>query len=104
MRRVPVVYRPDARNAVDAIFLQVLEVSRNFRTAEQFTDRILARCESIGDAPYGGVARPDLGVDIRAVPFEHSAIILYRITDGTVEILQVYYRGRDYHTIMANKP
>lgn len=102
MKRVPVIYRPDARKAIDAIFLYVLEASQHLFTAEQFTNRILARCEGIGDAPFGGVARPDLGAGIRVVPFEGRAVILYRVKDGAVEILKIYYRGRDYHAIMAN--
>jgi toxin ParE1/3/4 len=104
MKRVPVTYRPDARNAIDEIFLYVLDASRHPPTAERFTDRILARCESIGDAPFGGAERPDLGAGIRAVPFEGRAVILYRVNDDAVEIVNIFYRGRDYQAIMANKP
>jgi toxin ParE1/3/4 len=71
---------------------------------EQFTNRLVERCERIGNAPSGGVARPELGVDIRAVPFEDRAVILYRVTDEAVEIVNVFYRGRDYNAIMGNKP
>ncbi|TNM65172.1 type II toxin-antitoxin system RelE/ParE family toxin [Aliirhizobium smilacinae] len=104
MMRAPVTYRPNARKAIDAIFLYVLEASHSLPTAERFTNRILDRCESIGDAPFGGAARPDLGVGIRAVPFEGRAVILYRVKDEAKEISNIFYRGRDYHAIMANKP
>jgi toxin ParE1/3/4 len=104
MKRVPVIYRPDARKAIDGIFLYVLDASQHLETAEQFINRILDRCESIGDAPYSGVARPDLGEGIRTAPFEGRAIIVYRVESDAVEILNVFYRGRDYQAIMANKP
>jgi toxin ParE1/3/4 len=104
MERMPVTYRPDALDDIDSIFLYVLAASQHFPTAQRFTDRLVDRCESIGDAPFGGVARPDLGADIRMIPFEDRAVILYRITDNAAEVVNVFYQGRDYHAIMANKP
>jgi toxin ParE1/3/4 len=104
MKRMPVIYRPDAQDDIDAIFLYVLEVSQHFQTAQQFTDRLVTRCESIGDAPFGGVARPELGANIRTVPLEDRAVILYHVTSEAVEIINIFYRGRDYQAIMANKP
>ncbi|WP_306838648.1 type II toxin-antitoxin system RelE/ParE family toxin [Neorhizobium huautlense] len=67
-------------------------------------DQLIARCESIGNAPSGGVARPDLGDGIRMVPFECRAVIPYRVDDTTVEITNVFYKGRDYGAIITNKP
>lgn len=104
MRRMPVIYRSEARKAIDSIFLYVLEASQHSPTAEQFTNRILTRCEKIGDAPLGGVARPDLGTGIRVVPFEGRAVIIYRLEGEAIEIVNIYYRGRDYQAIMTNKP
>ncbi|MEN3792073.1 hypothetical protein [Fulvimarina sp. MAC3] len=53
----------------------------------------------IGDAPSGGVARPDLGEDIRMVPFEKSAVILYTVGEKDVVILNVFYGGKNYSAI-----
>jgi toxin ParE1/3/4 len=104
MKRLPVQYRPDALDDIDAIFLYILEASQSFQTAQQFTERLLARCDRIGNAPSGGAPRPDLGPDIRMVPFEHHAVILYREVEAAVDIVNVFYRGRDYRAIMTNKP
>jgi len=103
MKRFPVKYRPDALEDIEAVFLYVLEASQNFTTASNFTDRIFKRCESIGDIPQGGVARPDLGGGIRIVPFEKTAVILYRLNGDVVEIVNVFYGGRDYEAILGNK-
>lgn len=103
MKRLTVEYRPEAIGDIEAIFLYVLEASQNFTTASNFTDRIFDRCENVGNAPLGGVARPDLGEGIRAVPFERKAVILYRVGEKAVEIVNVFYRGRDYEAIFGNK-
>ena len=101
MERFAVVFRPQALADIEAIFLYVLELSRSFRTASGFTDRILARCERIGDAPRGGVVREDLGPGIRLVPFERRAVILYRLEAKAVVIVNVFYGGRDYAALMS---
>ena len=33
------------------------------------------------------------------VPFEHSAIILYKVEPDRVRITNIFYRGRDYETL-----
>ena len=104
MKRLPVEYRPTARDDIEAIFLYVLEASQSFSIAQRLVDQLMARCESIGNAPSGGIARPDLGDGIRMVPFESRAVILYRVVETAVEITNVFYKGRDYHAIVANKP
>jgi toxin ParE1/3/4 len=49
--------------------------------------------------PYGGVSRQDLGDGIGLYPFEKSAVILYRIAEDAVEIVSIFYGGRDYDAI-----
>lgn len=101
MQHLPVEYTEAAKADLETIFVFVLERSRNPQVAIHYTDRIYDRCERIGDVPRGGIARPDLGEGIRMVPFERSAVILYRLTDDAVEIVNVFYGGRDYEAIMG---
>lgn len=100
MKRLPVTYRPEAAADLEEIFLYVLDKSRDLITAKRFTNRIKARCDKIGNAPRGGAPRPDLGEGLRLVPFEKSAVILYRVTDIEVEIVNIFYGGRDYDALM----
>lgn len=100
MQRLPVVYRQDAGTDLDSIFIYLVEQGANPGIARGFVARIKARCEGIGNLPEGYPARPDLGPGIRIVPFERSAIILYRPTDTAVEIVRIFYGGRDYEEIM----
>lgn len=100
MKRLPVTYRPEAAADLEEIFLYVLDKSGDLITAKRFTNRIKARCDKIGNAPRGGAPRPDLGEGLRLVPFEKSAVILYRVTDIEVEIVNIFYGGRDYDALM----
>ena len=100
MKRLPVEYRPTAAADLENIFTYVLSKSRNPVTAIGYTDRIFARCESIGDAPFGGVSRSDLGEGIRMVPFEKSVVILYVVEQHHVSITNVFAGGMDYEALL----
>lgn len=103
MKRFRVEYRQQAASDIEDIFAYVFERSADLVTAIRYTDRIYARCESIGDAPFGGVSRPDLGLGIRMVPFEKSAVILYIVESEPVVIVSVFAGGRDYEAIMGDR-
>lgn len=77
--------------------------SQSLITAIRYTDRVYARCERIGDVPYGGVERKDPGKGIRMVPFEKDAVILYTIERQTVWITNIFAGGRDYETIIRGR-
>jgi len=87
MRRVDVVYRPEAIADLQDIFRHIAERSQSETMAERFVSRIMNRCRRIGDVPYGGRSREDLASGLRTVPFERSAVIVYRVAD-VVEIHQ----------------
>jgi toxin ParE1/3/4 len=64
--------------------------------AERVANRIVDRCERIGRVPFGG--RPHGGSEsvVRTVPFEDKAVIAYRVVGTDVEILRLFYGGRDW--------
>jgi toxin ParE1/3/4 len=87
-----------------SIYLYVLDKSSNAAVASSFTNnRIVDRAERIGDAPNGGAPRPDLGQGVRLVPFERSTVIIYRVASATVEIVNVFYGGRDYEALLRGQ-
>jgi toxin ParE1/3/4 len=57
------------------------------------------RCQRIGDVPFGGVARDDLGTGVRIVVFERRFVILYSVENDTVWITNIFSGGRDYDTL-----
>jgi len=104
MKRLPIEYRPQAVDDIEQIFRYVLETSFDVVTAVRFTDRLFGRCEKIGDAPFGGVSREDLGPGIRIVPFERKAVILYAVRDQAVWITNIFSGWRDYEALLRQTP
>jgi toxin ParE1/3/4 len=98
MRRLKVTFRLEARADLENIYRAVLEVSQNEKVAIGFYNRIYDRCKRIGFVPFGGRSRDDLQKGLRTVPFEHSAIIAYKVEDDRVDITNIFYGGRDYET------
>ena len=56
------------------------------------------RCDRIGNVPHGGRPRDDLEPGLRTVPFEHSAVIAYKVEDDLVRIVNIFYGGRDFES------
>jgi toxin ParE1/3/4 len=93
-------YRPRAHEDLEAIYRFIAQDSPT--RAYNFVERIQRRCELLSDSPQQGRARPDLGPDLRVVPYGRSVVIAYRIVENTVQVLRVLYGGRDYETIMSD--
>ena len=102
MKCFPVEYRPEAQDDLFYIFHSVLEISQNIITAQQFTDRIYAQCEKIGDMPFGGSPRDHIKRGLRLIPFERTVVILYCIENETVWITNVIFGGKDYEALFRH--
>ena len=74
MKRLKVTYRTEAKDDLLQIYRWVYEASLDPEVAGRFLDRLVERCDRIGDAPHGGRPRDDLELGLRTVPFEHSAV------------------------------
>ncbi|WP_114390224.1 type II toxin-antitoxin system RelE/ParE family toxin [Notoacmeibacter marinus] len=104
MKRLPVFLAPTAEDDLATIGHLIIDNGADPLVAVRYLQRIRARCRTIGDSPRGGVERSDLGEGIRLVPFERSAVILYRIEDDQVLIETVIYGGRDYAALIGTPP
>ncbi len=102
IQRLAVVLSEKAITDLDVIAAYILESSGSESIANGFVDRIKDRCQSIGNAPRGGRSRDDIAPGLRTVPFEHSAIIAYLVSDDLVRIVNIFYGGRDYETLMRD--
>ena len=50
-----------------------------------------------------GRARDDLQRGVRLLPFERTAVIAYRVLSSEVEVINIFYGGRDYETALLNE-
>jgi toxin ParE1/3/4 len=103
MKRLPVKYRLQANEDFLGIAAYVLARSQNLITARAYADRLYRRCQRIGNVPFGGVARDDLGAGIRMVVFEKSIVILYRVEGDTAWITNIFSGGRNYETLLDHR-
>lgn len=99
MKRLKVETSAEADYDLAQIYLSVYEMSRDPHVADRFVDRLLSRCERIGDAPRGGRPRDDLEPGLRTVPFERTAVIAYQVEADRVLITNVFYGGRDFEAL-----
>jgi toxin ParE1/3/4 len=99
MQAVEVRFRREAARDLLSIFFYIEELSRNTTTARDYVRRIRDRCERIGHAPLGGRPRDDLVPGLRTVAFERSVVIAYLVVEQRVEIVNMFYGGRNYEAL-----
>jgi toxin ParE1/3/4 len=98
MQQAPVRFTEEALSDLEDIFFLLVDNGAAVETGLRYLDRIKQKCKRIGDVPNGYPLKPKLGAGIRTVPFERSATIIYRVVPGSVEIIRIFYGGRDYDT------
>ncbi len=98
-----VVFRQSARDDLGEIFRYIRNQGGSGAVAKAYLRRIRDRCETIRDAPMGGVAREDLGAGIRMAVFERRVVILYRVEADIVWITNIVSGGRDYETLFTDR-
>ncbi len=96
-----VVYSPRARQQLTDLYLWIATSSGFADRAEEFVSAILDYCDAMVSFPLIGTARDDLRPGLRIVGFRRRVTIAFAVTDRTVEILGIYYGGRDYETLIT---
>lgn len=96
-----VVYSPQARQQLTDLYLWIAKASGFPDRAQAFVSEVIESCDGLANFPMRGVARDDLRPGLRVVGFHRRVTIAFAITEETVEILGVYYGGRDYETLLS---
>jgi len=81
----------------------IYTASLNEKTATQFAEKLVAACIRIGDHPFVGRARDDLRQGLRTFAFERRAVIAYLVHEDVVEIVNIFYGGRDIDAFYRNE-
>lgn len=87
-------FHPSARSQIFQLYDYIVAESGRIR-AGAWIDRIEASCLRLGAFPEMGRAADHLGPGLRLHPIERRAMIVYRVTPDAVEVLGIYYGGRD---------
>lgn len=101
MKRLQVRLRAQANQDIKNIFDWIASESGHPPTAEKFIGRIYDVCETLGEFPLKGRERDDLKQGVRTWPFERIAVVIYRVLSDEVEVLSIFYGGRNWETITS---
>src|SRR5687767_1641185 len=97
--RLRLVYSAEAAADLEDIYRHIALDSPV--AVERFGRAIEARCDSLRDTPGLGMARPDLGDGLRILPMRRRVVIAYRTMGRTIEILRIFYGGRDFEALLG---
>ena len=96
-----VTLRPEAESDLNVVFEHIAQ--DNPIAAERFVGRIRAYCEGFAEFGERGTVRPDLGKGLRIVGFERRVAIVFRIKDDRVQIVRIFYGGRDLERLLRDE-
>jgi len=91
-----VSFSPEALRQIDALEDYIADSSGSTLSAERYISRLMNSCRSLGQSPYRGTAREDLGSGYRTTGFERRITILFAVIGETVTIAGIYYGGRQH--------
>ncbi len=108
MRRKMKAYKvhlmPDAINDLSSIYLYIADKSGHLEIAWNYIQKLRDKCLGLSTAPVRGQERNDLRGNLRIVAIDKNAVAAFEINEqkASVTILNIFYGGRDYDTIMNN--
>jgi toxin ParE1/3/4 len=93
-------YSASAREDIKSLHGYIAESSGGAKTADGYIARILDSLDKLLDFPELGRPRDDLRKNLRTIGFERRAIIVYLVKADEVEIVRVFYGGRNFETLL----
>jgi toxin ParE1/3/4 len=103
MKKYKVFFRPLAEADLLGLFHFIAEES-GAAAAAAYIDRLEAACLALERFPMRGTRRDDISPGLRILGFERRAAIAFQVDRDKVEILRIFYGGRDYAHLLATGP
>jgi toxin ParE1/3/4 len=96
------LFRPAAEADLDALDDYIAQ--DNPQHAFAFVQRIRRACDRLVQFPESGRDREDLAPGLRTLAFERRVVIAYLVTAEAVEVVRVFYAGRDMAVLLMDEP
>ncbi|WP_165404212.1 type II toxin-antitoxin system RelE/ParE family toxin [Rhizobium leguminosarum] len=93
MVALKVVFRPRAEK--DLLDIYAFIAADNSMAAMEFIRRLRQICHGLEDMPERGSPREDFAPGVRILVFERRVTIAYRVVKDRVQILRLFYAGRN---------
>ncbi len=97
MKERDVVFAPEARDDLSDLYRYVATASHP-NTALAYLERVERFCLGLSVGSERGSVRSDIREGLRVVGFERSLSIAFTVAADRVEILRVFYGGRDWRS------
>lgn len=94
MAAYAVLFTPEAQQQLLDLYRYIAQHGSPL-TAQRYTDAIISTCESLARFPMRGVARDDIRPGLRLTHHKKRTVIAFIVNDTTVNILGVFYGGRN---------
>ncbi|MDR4496775.1 MAG: type II toxin-antitoxin system RelE/ParE family toxin [Candidatus Scalindua sp.] len=103
MKTYKVSLTPDAISDLKNIYEYICDKSGHPSVAWAYIQRLKDKCHGLRTAAIRGQRRDDLRKNVRIFPIDKSAVAAFEVneTKQTVTILNIFYVGQDYDTIMS---
>ncbi|MEO8927477.1 MAG: type II toxin-antitoxin system RelE/ParE family toxin [Caulobacteraceae bacterium] len=97
--RYRIVISPNARDQLEALYDYIAEAA-SAQVALGYTDAIVDHIDKLADFPHRGSRRDDILPGLRTVGFRRRATIAFKVDNGTVMVVGVFYGGRDVEALL----
>jgi toxin ParE1/3/4 len=97
------VFTDAAVDDLEAILRYLARSSGQAHVASRFVTALEDRCAQLAGLPgHMGVARPELGADIRSAPCK-GYVVFFRYSDDCFEVINILERHRDFITYFGDE-
>lgn len=96
-----IYFMPDAIKDLEEIYLYIVEQSGFPDRAWNYMERLKSKCQELETFPIRGQLRNDLMDGLRIYPLDNKAVAAFLVneTDLSVQVLNVFYGGRNYDAL-----
>lgn len=103
MKTYSVFLTPDAVADLTEIYGYIADKSGLPEVALAYIQKLRSKCESLSLAPLRGNKRDDIRPNLRVLALDKNAVAAFEVQEEerTVIILNVFYGGQDYETLMG---
>jgi len=96
-----VYFMPDAIKDLEDIYLYIVEQSGFSNRAWNYMEKLKIKCQELETFPIRGQLRNDLMDGLRIYPLDKKAVAAFLVNEAdlTIQILNIFYGGRDYEVL-----
>lgn len=103
MNTYTVVFAPEAREQLAAIYRYIASDAAAPSVGARYVEAIVAYCEGLGAFPLRGAAREDIRPGLRVTNYRKRTVIAYTIDEDCVSIIGVFYGGQDHEAVLQDE-